>query len=106
MESFIKKLNSLKKSLPGNCTLANLAKLNVCFNQYQQIMESLPATYQPTKARHEASCKLVERTIADTSDPSNSARDTKYYFKLAVQQLSTEIDQQVAVLSEKVYNSM
>ncbi len=106
MESFIKKLTVVKAGLPANCTQANLARLHSCFTEYRQIIESMPVSFQPPKNQYQINCGLLEQVISGISNPSNSLRDTKYYFKSAVQQLANEIDQQIAMVSEKICKAM
>jgi len=102
MDTFVEKLQALKTGLPANCTQANLAKLNSYFKEYQQLVESLAPWYQPVKKEYEVNCSLLELSIANISHPSNSPRDTKYYFKYAVQQLGIEIDRVISLVGDKI----
>ena len=106
MDKLVMKLQSLKTLLPANCTQANLAKLNSYFKEYQQIVESLPPWYQPVKKECEANSVLIERAITHISDASHSPRDTRYYFKYAVQQLGAGLDQLIGAVSDKISRAM
>jgi hypothetical protein len=102
MDNFVEKLQALKTRLPANCTLANLARLNSYFKEYQQLIEKLPARQQSIKDEYEAGCRLLESALANISHPSNSPRDTKYYFKSAVQQLTSEIDRIISLATDRI----
>jgi len=106
MDNLVKKLEALKTSLPATCTQANLAKLNNYFKEYQQVVDSLPPWYQPVKKEYEANCIFLELIIANISDPSHSPRDTRHYFKYAVQQLGAGIDQLLGSVSDKIYKAL
>jgi hypothetical protein len=104
MDNPVEQLQALKTRLPANCTQANLAKLNNYFREYQQLMEGMPVWLQPVNGEYEANCSLLELSIANISHPSNSARDTKYYFKCAVQQLGAEIDRLISLACNNKIN--
>lgn len=106
MDKFMEKLQAIKTGLPANCTQANLVKLIISYEAYEHTLENLPPALEPSKKQIEINCRLLGQAINHITHAGHSARESKYYFRHALAQFNTEIDQLVATAGNTIYKSI
>ena len=92
MKDILERLESLKKNLPSNCTLANVTKLQSRFLEYQHLIASLPPEKEALQQQHKKNIGLIKLKIDAIDYRGDSLKVTRHHFKDAVGSMHADID--------------
>ena len=98
METLIAYLESLKNSIPVNCTLFNLQRLKLQWREFKNFLSSLPEHLVDLKNSFLERLEEIKLKIDAIEGVFGSWKEARYAFQEATVCMKTEMDAAIAKL--------